>query len=122
MIVNSFFEYGFRINLPKQSGKKQEGPLGLMQNNYDEQADLFMCEEEENPYIDSVHHFWDYIKNHCTELDTVKFINFHPTSSDLPSNTLGIRWILIALYYLQDLEAVFIHILSDREFLMMYCL
>ena len=70
---------------------------------------------------DRYRHYWDFIKNNCTNLDTVKFINFHPKSGSTPINTLAIRWVLIALYHLEDLQAVIHQILSDHDFLMMYC-
>ena len=37
-------------------------------------------------------------------------------------NELGIRWVLLALYQQEDLEAALKEIMSERDFLMMYCM
>lgn len=54
-------------------------------------------------------------------LDTVRFINFHQDETKEP-NELSIKWVLVAIYHGNDIRAALMQILSDADFLMMYCI
>ena len=62
----------------------------------------------QNPKIkEEVFHYWDYISNNLSDLDTVKFINFqHKKSANATNFEKGIRWLILSLYKIDDLEKV----------------
>jgi hypothetical protein len=116
MIFNSIFEYGF-------IGKgKKAAPYKAFYKDYNDgfvqevrqsselldramEAPKESTREnlEENPYYNKVQHFWDYLALKCPTLETVKFINFHQSSKGKGANELGIRWVLLSIYKLNDL-------------------
>ena len=55
-----------------------------------------------------------------SQLDTVKFINFHKKSHEIKTELKGYRWLLLSLYILEDLEKSVIEIFNDSEFLVLY--
>ena len=59
---------------------------------------------EANPYYHKMHHYWQYISTQCSNLETVKFVNFHKNSEGRSPNELGIRWVLLAIYKREDLQ------------------
>jgi hypothetical protein len=56
----------------------------------------------------------------CPSLQTVKFVNFHASSQGKAQNELGIRWVLLAVYRLNDLCEALTQIFCDTEFLLLY--
>ena len=75
---------------------------------------------ETNLYYHNTHHFWDFVSKNCSNLETVKFINFHRQTEGSNPSELGIRWVLLAIYQREDLFEAFMAIVSDQHFMFLY--
>lgn len=142
LIFNSFFEYGFindrkqyeyqeEISKKKQSEAQQKRSyfptMFTIPTTVDEDLEaVFEIDKakthnemqigealETNLYYHSTHHFWDFVSKNCSNLETVKFINFHRQTEGSNPSELGIRWVLLAIYQREDLFEAFMAIVSD---------
>lgn len=68
-----------------------------------------------------MHHYWDYISRNLSELETVKFVNFHSKKGDNQTqNAKAFLWVMLALYHIDDLEKALLEIVCDHDFLLLY--
>jgi hypothetical protein len=133
MIFNSFFEYGFIgkgkkvashsvyykdyndgfVQEVRQSSELVDEAIAVLKESTGENL-------EDNPYYHKVSHFWDYLALKCPTLQTVKFVNIHQSSKGKSQSELGIRWVLLAVYKLNDLCEALTQVFCDSAFLLLY--
>ena len=73
---------------------------------------------------DQIRHWWVYIaRNFSDSVFSVHFVNVNNATENgepLTVSELGLRWLVIALYRTNDLEAVFRKLLCHSDFLKLY--
>lgn len=76
-----------------------------------------------DPKIKNVHHWWEFVVgSYCKKFDSVKYAHVNDTKNGerLTTQEVGLRWIILSLFKLDDLEAVMCHIFNERDFLQLY--
>ena len=77
----------------------------------------------QDPKIMEFKHWWPFVNEmYGNKFDSVKFVRINDTKNGelLTTDEMGFRWIILALFKIEDLSDVICQIFSEADFLMLY--
>ena len=76
-----------------------------------------------DPTILSHRHWWSFISEHFgNKFDSIKYVMYNDTKDGekLTIDELGFRWIILALFKIEDIQGVLCQLFNETDFLMLY--
>lgn len=122
IIIDMFFQYGLRVrgNATYTSGSgSYTQSQSVSSSRHSSTVDLYGEECFGSKYWGKIDHYWDFVSQELSHLDTVKFINFD--FDEAPTNKeKAFGWILLALNTENDLWEAFVNLFAKIDVVYLY--